>query len=348
MSVRAPVGELNIADRDFGIGRGLCAIAGTKADTSFLWHALHRSVESLAQRAQGSTFSAVNKDVLCTLPLPLPPLPEQRRIASILDSVDRTIEQTKAVIEQTKVVKKGLTQQLLTRGLPGRHKRFKKTPIGMIPEGWEVSELGAHEDLITSGSRGWAKHVSQDGALFFGITQLSREGVFPLMEGIRRVDPPLDAEGKRTQVRPGDILISITADLGITAVVPDEIGEGYVSQHVALARLLPAAIRPEFVARFLASPRGQLQFRTLGDSGAKAGLNLASIRRLVFPLPCLQEQDEILESHQAVESALRIAEQHQMCLELLKQGLMRALLMGKVRVVVDTAFGVQASAGRTA
>ena len=63
----------------------------------------------------------------------LPPLPEQHKIAAILSSVDDAIEKTQAVIDQVQVVKRGLMQELLTRGLPGRHTRFKQTEIGEIP-----------------------------------------------------------------------------------------------------------------------------------------------------------------------------------------------------------------------
>ena len=71
-----------------------------------------------------------------------PPLPEQRKIATILSSVDDTIEKTQAVIDQVQVVKRGLMQELLTRGLPGRHTRFKQTAIGEIPEDWVVDKIG--------------------------------------------------------------------------------------------------------------------------------------------------------------------------------------------------------------
>ena len=73
------------------------------------------------------------------VPILLPPLPEQRKIAAILSSVDEVIEKTEAVIEQLQVVKKAMMQELLTRGLPGRHTRFKQTEIGEIPEEWEVN-----------------------------------------------------------------------------------------------------------------------------------------------------------------------------------------------------------------
>ena len=72
----------------------------------------------------------------------MPPLPEQRKIAAILSSVDDAIEKTQAVIDQVQAVKRGLMQELLTRGLPGRHTRFKQTEIGEIPESWELLSLG--------------------------------------------------------------------------------------------------------------------------------------------------------------------------------------------------------------
>ena len=106
----------------------------------FLWHALRQEVPRLARVSQGSTFSAVNKADLHTLQIPLPSSREQRKIAAILSSVDDAIEKTQAVIDQVQVVKRGLMQELLTRGLPGWYTKFKQTKIGEIPHAWEVCE----------------------------------------------------------------------------------------------------------------------------------------------------------------------------------------------------------------
>ena len=96
-----------------------------------------------------------------------PSLREQRKIAAILSSVDDAIEKTQAVIDQVQVVKRGLMQELLTRGLPGRHTRFKQTEIGEVPRslGRSVARsIRSH----SGGSRGWAKRFrdSDDSALF--------------------------------------------------------------------------------------------------------------------------------------------------------------------------------------
>jgi len=79
---------------------------------------------------------------LFALETPVPPLPEQRKIAAILSAVDAVIEKTEAVIESLQALKKAMMQELLTRGLPGRHTRFKQTEIGEVPEEWEVARVG--------------------------------------------------------------------------------------------------------------------------------------------------------------------------------------------------------------
>ena len=107
LSVRAPVGALNLADRSLCIGRGLSAITATAVEAEFLWHALHQSVADLSRVSQGSTFTAVSKADLAGLEVPLPSLGEQRKIAAILSSVDNAIEKTQAGIDQVQIVKRG-------------------------------------------------------------------------------------------------------------------------------------------------------------------------------------------------------------------------------------------------
>src|SRR5690606_6351368 len=104
---------------------------------------------------------------------------------------------------------------------------------------------------------------------------------------------PRNADGQRTRLESGDILISITADLGILGVVPEGIGEAYINQHIALVRPILSAINPRFVGHYLASPAAQTYISKLNDAGAKAGLNLPTIRNLVTVKPPRCEQDLI-------------------------------------------------------
>ena len=118
-------------------------------DGGFLYqHVLSDAfVEFLKPRMSGSNYPAVKKDDVEAYTLSVPPLPEQRKIAAILSSVDDAIEKTQAVIDQVQVVKRGLMQELLTRGLPGRHTRFKQTEIGEIPEKWSLATLSQLADV---------------------------------------------------------------------------------------------------------------------------------------------------------------------------------------------------------
>lgn len=269
---------------------------------------------------------------------PIPPLPEQRKIAAILSAVDAVIERTQAVIDQLQQVKKALMQELLTRGIPGRHTRFKQTEIGEVPEGWEVVRLGNLATFVTSGSRGWAPYYSDRGALFLRITNLSRGTTRLDLADRQHVCLPADsAEGTRTRVEPGDILISITADLGLIGLIPDGFEEAYVNQHIALVRLAADKAHSAYIASALAGAVGDTQVRRLNDGGAKAGLNLASIRQLLVPFPPLEEQRLLVTPIEETEN--RIAEEQAALqqLRVVKSALSSALLTGEIRVQPDEA-----------
>jgi type I restriction enzyme S subunit len=145
-SVRAPVGKINIADRDYIIGRGLAAITGIDVDQSYLEHYLIFKEQSFQNASQGSTFAAINSTELKGWPIDYPSSkPEQTKIAEILSTVDRTIEQTEALIAKQQRIKTGLMQDLLTRGLDEHGNlrseqthQFKDSPLGRIPVEWDV------------------------------------------------------------------------------------------------------------------------------------------------------------------------------------------------------------------
>jgi len=152
-----------------------------------------------------------------------------------------------------------------------------------------MGTIGEVASFITSGSRGWAKYYSPTGRVFLRIQNV-RNGKLEL-DDVVYVDPPDSQEAKRTAVQAGDVLLSITADLGRTAVVPEGLGLAHINQHLAILRL--QGVNPQFVAKYLASPGGQRQFERLNREGVKAGLNFNDIRSLQIPLPPLAEQKRI-------------------------------------------------------
>ena len=133
-----------------------------------------------------------------------------------------------------------------------------------------------------------AKYYSTSGEKFLRIQNVGRNRL--LQNDMALVDPPDTQEAIRTKVRPNDLLISITADLGRTAVIPENFGIGYINQHLALVRL--NGIVPLFISEFLKSEGGRLQFNSMNRSGVKSGLNFDNIKSLIIPVPPLEMQEE--------------------------------------------------------
>lgn len=273
--------------------------------------------KDIRQFIKGGTRAKLNagdlKDILITYPTDEN---EQRGIAEVLSALDEQIEQTEALVEKSVLRRVGLVQECL---LPLAHQA-------------PTVALGDACSIITSGSRGWAQYYSDDGALFLRIGNLTRAHPNFRLEDVIRVRVPEGGEGARTRLAAGDVLISITADLGVIGCVPEGMEAAYVNQHIALARISGDELNPRWVAHVLGSPFGFDQIAKLNDGGAKAGLNLPTIRALRIPRPSPEMQATIVQLLDSVDDEIALARAEAAKLRLQKQGLMRDLLTGKVRV----------------
>jgi type I restriction enzyme S subunit len=309
-------------------------------DRFFLKAFIDFYLPNLTAASHGSTMQHITRKELERFGAPFPSCKiEQSKIAEILSTVDRAIEQTEALIAKQQRLKTGLMQDLLTRGIDADGNlrtelthEFKDSPLGRIPVEWDVCSLEKIANFVTSGSRGWARYYSSDGALFLRIGNLTREHINMRLEDLVRVNPPQLSEGNRTSVMPGDLLISITADLGIVAIIPESFEPAYVNQHIALVRLKKLGVDPRFVGWFLGSRMGQTQFEKLNESGAKAGLNLSAVKNLLIPEIEIKEQIRISTILDASTEELKQFQQRSTKLRALKAALMQDLLTGRKRV----------------
>ena len=284
--------------------------AAGATNLSFLFHSLeHRDIRRFIA---GGTRTKLTQAELRAIEIGLPPQREQRQIAEVLDEVDHTIRQTHLIITKLRRVKRGLIEDLLTLGFTsdGSVRRplcdpdeFKESPLGRVPREWDVTSVEAVSEFVTSGSRGWGSYYSDSGAVFMRIGNLTRDHINLRRDNVVRVSPP-NSEGKRTRLEPGDVLLSITADLGIVGVVPNDLGEAYVNQHIALVRVAPSKANCRWVAHYLSGTRAQALMRRFDDQGAKAGLNLPSVRGFPLALPPRPEQDEIAARLDAADTAI--------------------------------------------
>ena len=260
----------------------------------------------------------------------LPPLPEQRKIAAILSSVDDAIEKTQAVIDQVQVVKRGLMQELLTRGLPGRHTRFKQTEIGEIAEEWEVVELAS----VATVERGKFAHRPRNHPRFYGGQHpFVQTGDVAACDGlITTYSQTLNEEGLAISklFRTGTIIVTIAANIGAT---------GIAAFDVAFPdSLVGIQAGPRIDTRFL-----ELVLRTrkhdldrAAPESAQKNINLNTLKPLRVPLPSMTEQTQIAECVWSIIMRQKHARFYRDSLTQLKSALMSVLLTGELRVTPDT------------
>jgi type I restriction enzyme S subunit len=172
-----------------------------------------------------------------------------------------------------------------------------------LPQGWAEATVGALCGFITSGSRGWASHYSEEGSIFLRIGNLDHDSISLDMRSIQCVRPPAGAESDRTCVKSQDILVSVTADVGMIGVVPNGFGTAYINQHIALCRPLKGCYSP-YIAWFLTSRRGQKQFKEMQRGATKVGLGLDDVRNATVPIAPLPEQHRIVEKIEELFSDL--------------------------------------------
>ena len=152
-----------------------------------------------------------------------------------------------------------------------------------IPLSWTWLRLSQITELITSGSRGWARYLATDGAKFISMTNLSRGSYALRLTNMRYVKPPTTQESVRSKVQAKDVLISITGDIGHLGRVPEDFGTAYINQHIALVRFIPQC-RNRYFPEVLRSSMAVLQLNA-PQRGIKNSVRLSDLRNMLIPLP---------------------------------------------------------------
>ena len=250
---------------------------------------------------------------------------EQQKIAACLTTLDEVIAAQSQKLNALKTHKKGLMQQLFPR--EGETQPRLRFPEFQAAPEWEVTTIGDLKPFVTSGSRGWAAFYADHGELFVRITNLWRHSIYLDLSDSKFVQLPLGAnEGVRTQLKEHDVLISITADIGIIGYVDGGVpSPAYINQHIALVRFDAAKLNGKYVAYFLASEKSQRQFRTSTDTGTKAGMSLIGIQKIEVMLPKLPEQHRIATCLTTLDDLITAQSAKLSALKTHKKGLMQQL-----------------------
>jgi len=314
-------------------------------DSGFLFHNLENRYDELRSRSAGGGRAGLSREILQRTPITMPDVPEQRRIAAVLDLIDAAIAKTEAVIAKLKQIRAGLVHDLLTRGLdenghlrdPVAHpEQFKDSPVGRIPREWTYSLFRAVLDSIDAGkSPDYPDYPAPPGQ--WGVLKVS--AVWP--DGFRPEENKWVTKAMHQEaqydVRDGDLLISRSntyALVGLVCLVRNPPQRLMLCDKTLRLKLDPSLGLNPFFALLLQTraARSQIEINATGTSGSMKNISQEVIRGLKLAYPGVEEQQRILDAIAPLDRDLGALRRERSKLAWLKSGLTADLLTGRIRV----------------
>lgn len=270
-----------------------------------------------------------------------PPLPEQHRIVEILFTIDETIERTEALIEKYRHIKAGLMSDLLTRGIDeeGRIRseethEFKDSPLGRVPEEWEVVMV---KDITISHKQGYytnKEYSETNGIKLVRITDLLNPKIsyetMPCLE--------LDVKtANQFKINIGDFLVARSGAIGRYGIVTKSIPCVFGS-YIIRFQFDPIDLKNHFFGYLYESNYISYQLFSITQGSSNININAENIKSIRIPLPPLPEQHRIAKILTATDTYIEKEQTYLNKLQQIKKGLMQDLLTGKVRVTITPAL----------
>ena len=306
-------------------------------DGSYVYHHVmtQQFADYLEKATTGQAYPAVRPADVTNFVLPIPPLPEQRAIAAVLDAIDDAIERTDAVIAATEQLRDSLLHELLNLGVPGWHTAWKDvTGLGTMPADWDMVRLGEVAEVAFSSVDKKAIKGEIPVRLCNYTDVFYNRRLRPAMDFMAATAKPTESE--RWNLRRGDVLFtkdSETPDeIGIPAFVEADMPDVVCGYHLGIARPHAELLDGAYLAEVLGSPKLSVQFARIANGVTRFGLTLGATNQLPIPLPSLAEQETIATSLDGVDAMLAQLRGERDGLESLKSSTADALLTGRVRV----------------
>lgn len=289
-------------------------------------------VQDLLSMASATTIAIVNKSKMESCAFPLPPLSEQQRIVERIEELFAKLDEAKERLQEVADSFAVRKAAILHKAFTGELTKQWRWENGVSYESWEEKKGEDFFEYVTSGSRGWAKYYSDKGSIFIRMGNLNHGTIELDFSDIQYVELPDQVEGQRSKLQKNDILISITADVGMIALVREDM-DAYINQHVALARP-KNDLYAEFLAWYFVSDDGLQQMQNKQRGATKIGLGLQDIRSIILKIPTLPEQheivrliDDLLARERAAQQA---AEQALASIDLMKKSILARAFRGEL------------------
>ncbi|MBP8976078.1 MAG: restriction endonuclease subunit S [Bacteroidetes bacterium] len=290
----------------------------------FLYYFLKTTYDFLNAKTTGSTIPHINKNLFNNLSFPLPPLPEQQKIAAVLSAVQEAKEKTQAVIDATKALKKSMMKHLFTYGpVPPEETEnvpLKETEIGKVPVEWEVVKLGEIAE-----NRKETVDPNKEDIIYVGLEHINSGD-----SKLKRYGNSREIKSSKSRFYKDDILYAKLRpylDKGILAEF-----EGICSTDILVIKPNKELINPQFLTDLLHMPNF-LDFATKSMTGVNHPRTSWSIlKTFKIPLLPLPVQQKIASILSAIDAKIEAEENKKQALEELFKTLLDNLMTAKIRV----------------
>ena len=317
-------------DNKYTLNQRICSLTTLSMNHQFLFYFLNRNKYYL-KFDNGVGQTNLRKDEVLDCPVFVPPLKEQQKIVEILSSVDAAIKKTEQVIAKTEEIKKGLMQQLLTKGIG--HTEFKQTEIGEIPVEWQICSL--EEISIIKGEYGIgasATEYNPSKPRYLRITDIDDYGYLSDKD-IRGFD---EEEYEKYLLKLGDLVFARTGNTtGKTYMYRSGDGDLVYAGFLIRFRFDTELCNVAFINYLTQTKYYSDWVNVNSQRSGQPGINSNQYCKFKVALPSISEQMKIVSILDKVEEKIKIERNKLEKYAYLKQGLMQQLLTGQVRVKVD-------------
>ena len=289
--------------------------------------------QSILPLAQGSTRFNLSKNSFLKLKIIIPPLKEQKKIASILTSVDEVIEKTQSQINKLQDLKKGTMNELLTRGIG--HAEFKNSLLGRIPKNWDVFYINDIAFVTKLAGFEYSEYFDYSiGGDIIAIRALNLKNAKLDLKEVQTIPKSVSDKLPRSKLQKGDLVISYVGTVGEVALI-EKSEKFHLAPNVAKITPNQEKILPEFLLHNLMSNKTKKLIMLLGTITSQPSLNMGNIRKILISLPSVKEQRKICNIFSSIDNFIEIKIKKLKKYKSLKKSLMQDLLTGKVRVSVN-------------
>ena len=331
LATRTRVGLVGIASEVLGASQDITLVEPKdEADCGFLYRVLDSRADELQRKSRGTTIQGVTREDVDSLPILLPPLPEQRAIAAVLDSIDDAIEGAEAVIAATERLRDALLHDLLTRGLPGQHTEFREVPgLGTIPADWQVVRLGEVGQWYSGGTPSKSRPDYWSGCIPWVSPKDMK--VREITDSSDRISEEAARAGSRV-VSEGTIFVVVRGMI-LAHSVPVAMTAVPCAFNQDIRALITSEIfNPRYVLAALESLKTKMLDMVTPSTHGTMRIVREDLHDIRIPLPPLPEQQAIAATLDRVDAAIEVAREEAAGLRLLKDSTADALLTGRVRI----------------